>query len=180
MRLFSVSSPDDRERVNKAYTGPCCAKESRYRVTHRLQMPDGRVKHVHERAKPISAPASTAHDGHGAGRHPPACRAKLALERANRDLRLLSVAIPRWCTPRGVRLAHGDLPSVRGAWRLSHGVGGLCHARCSAFRACGPQSGDQDGYLQNLPVTWADEPHGRGRSVRPFARVCRAPSITSK
>ncbi len=39
--------PDDRERVNQAYTNSLKTKEP-YEITHRLLMPDGRIKHVNE------------------------------------------------------------------------------------------------------------------------------------
>jgi diguanylate cyclase (GGDEF)-like protein/PAS domain S-box-containing protein len=39
--------PDDRTAVDRAYT-ESVATRAPYDITHRLQMPDGRVKHVHE------------------------------------------------------------------------------------------------------------------------------------
>jgi PAS domain S-box-containing protein len=40
--------PDDRDTVNKAYMESVARKEP-YEITHRLRMPDGRIKWVHER-----------------------------------------------------------------------------------------------------------------------------------
>ncbi|MHB1140389.1 MAG: EAL domain-containing protein [Sulfuricaulis sp.] len=40
--------PDDRESVNRAYT-ESVKNRVPYDITHRLQMPDGRIKYVHER-----------------------------------------------------------------------------------------------------------------------------------
>ncbi len=40
--------PDDREAVNRAYT-ESVKNRAPYDITHRLQMPDGRIKYVHER-----------------------------------------------------------------------------------------------------------------------------------
>jgi diguanylate cyclase (GGDEF)-like protein/PAS domain S-box-containing protein len=42
--------PDDRDAVNAAYT-TSVREHTRYSITHRLLMPDGRVKHVHERGE---------------------------------------------------------------------------------------------------------------------------------
>jgi PAS domain S-box-containing protein len=39
--------PDDRDAVDEAYTGSLETREP-YQITHRLLLPDGRVKHVHE------------------------------------------------------------------------------------------------------------------------------------
>ena len=45
-----VTHPDDRDGVAQAYTASVQRREP-YRITHRLLMPDGRVKHVHERGE---------------------------------------------------------------------------------------------------------------------------------
>lgn len=42
--------PDDREKVHKAYT-ESLANRSPYEIVHRLRMPDGRIKWVHERCE---------------------------------------------------------------------------------------------------------------------------------
>jgi PAS domain S-box-containing protein len=42
--------PGDRERVNRAYQDSV-AKRTPYDIVHRLLLPDGRVKHVHERCE---------------------------------------------------------------------------------------------------------------------------------
>jgi diguanylate cyclase (GGDEF)-like protein/PAS domain S-box-containing protein len=49
--------PDDRERVNRAYSDSL-AMRTPYEITHRLRMADGRVKWVNERGE-------TQYDGHG-------------------------------------------------------------------------------------------------------------------
>jgi len=53
--FLSAIHPDDRENVNKAYTGSLKYKTS-YDITHRLLMKDGRVKHVHEQCETFFAP----------------------------------------------------------------------------------------------------------------------------
>ena len=44
--------PDDREKVNKAYT-ESLKNKTPYSINHRLQMPDGRIKYVIERCKTL-------------------------------------------------------------------------------------------------------------------------------
>jgi len=46
--FLSVIHPDDRESVNLAYTRSLETRSS-YEITHRLCMPDGRIKWMHER-----------------------------------------------------------------------------------------------------------------------------------
>ncbi len=48
--FLNAIHPDDREAVNAAYAHSLLTRES-YEITHRLLMPDGRVKYVHERAE---------------------------------------------------------------------------------------------------------------------------------
>jgi PAS domain S-box-containing protein/putative nucleotidyltransferase with HDIG domain len=48
--FLNTVHPDDRERVNRAYTGSVKNKTS-YNIEHRLLMPDGSIKWVHERCK---------------------------------------------------------------------------------------------------------------------------------
>ncbi|MDA8130345.1 MAG: PAS domain S-box protein [Elusimicrobia bacterium] len=48
--------PDDREEVNKAYTDSL-KNRTRYNITHRLLMKDGRVKHVNEVCETFYDPA---------------------------------------------------------------------------------------------------------------------------
>jgi PAS domain S-box-containing protein len=46
--FLNVIHPDDREKVNKAYTDSVASRKP-YSIDHRLRMPDGRIKWVHER-----------------------------------------------------------------------------------------------------------------------------------
>lgn len=162
--FLGVIHPDDRERVNKAYTESVLRKESRYRVTHRLQMPDGRVKHVHERGEThFSATGEPLRTMGTVQDVTSSLQGKLALERANRDLRLLSdcnTALVHAEEESGLLTEICRLCVERGGYRMAW-VGYAMHDAVHSVRVVA-QSGDQDGYLQNLPVTWADEPHGRG------------------
>ena len=48
--FLDVIHPDDRERVNTAYTGSL-TKRLPYSIDHRIRMPDGTIKHVKERCE---------------------------------------------------------------------------------------------------------------------------------
>ena len=50
--FLSIVHPDDRAAVDAAYQS-ALATHTPYSITHRLQMADGRVKHVHERCETI-------------------------------------------------------------------------------------------------------------------------------
>ncbi|MEN6586071.1 MAG: PAS domain-containing protein [Sulfuricella sp.] len=54
--FLNTIHPDDRDRVNKAYSDSL-ASHSPYDIVHRLLMPDGRVKFVHERCETFYGPA---------------------------------------------------------------------------------------------------------------------------
>jgi diguanylate cyclase (GGDEF)-like protein/PAS domain S-box-containing protein len=48
--FLNAIHPDDRERVNNAYTGSLATREP-YDIIHRLLFPGGRIKYVHERCQ---------------------------------------------------------------------------------------------------------------------------------
>ena len=161
--FLGVIHPDDRDSVSKTYSESVQRREP-YHITHRLLMPDGRVKHVHERGETHYNAAGQPLRSLGTVQDVTvSLQGKLALERANRDLRLLSdcntalvhaeeehsllAEVCRLCVERGGYLM---------AW-----VGYAVHDAAHSVQVMA-QSGDHDGYLHNLPVTWADEPHGRG------------------
>lgn len=52
--FLAAIHPDDRERVDQAFR-ESVARHRPYAITHRLLMPDGRVKHVHERGETLYA-----------------------------------------------------------------------------------------------------------------------------
>lgn len=162
--FLNIIHPDDREKVNKAYTESVQRKERYYRTTHRLQMSDGRVKHVHERGEThFSATGEPLRTIGTVQDVTSSLQGKLALERANRDLRLLSdcnTALVHAEEESGLLTEICRLCVERGGYRMAW-VGYAVHDAAHSVRIVA-QSGDQDGYLQNLPVTWADEPHGRG------------------
>ena len=127
-------------------------------------MPDGRIKHVHERCETHYSTANQPLRSIGTVQDVTvSVLGKLALERANRDLRLLSdcnTALVRAEEEHALLMEVCRLCVERGGYRMAW-VGYAVHDDVCTVRVAA-QSGDQDGYLQNLPVTWADEPHGRG------------------
>ncbi|MBA3848812.1 MAG: hypothetical protein C0502_02305 [Opitutus sp.] len=56
--FLNAVHPDDHAAVNAAYTGSLRDRRP-YRITHRLLMPDGRVKHVEEQCETDFAPDGT-------------------------------------------------------------------------------------------------------------------------
>jgi len=48
--VIEAMHPDDRDRVVQAYSASL-KQQSSYNVTHRLLMPDGRIKHIHEQCE---------------------------------------------------------------------------------------------------------------------------------
>ncbi|OGB55221.1 MAG: hypothetical protein A3F71_06235 [Burkholderiales bacterium RIFCSPLOWO2_12_FULL_64_33] len=89
--------------------------------------------------------------------------AKLALERANRDLRLLSdcnMALVHAQEEQGLLEEICRLCVERGGYRLAW-VGYALHDEGRTVRLMA-QCGDHDGTLQHLPVSWADVRQGRG------------------
>lgn len=50
--FLALIHPDDRERVNKAYLDSVAYKKP-YSIRHRLLLPDGRIKYVHERCETV-------------------------------------------------------------------------------------------------------------------------------
>ncbi len=155
--------PEDRELVNRSY-GESVNRREPYGVTHRLLMKDGRVKHVHERGETHYSPAGQPLRSIGTVQDVThSLQAKLALERANRDLRLLSdcnMALVHAQEEQGLLMEICRLCVERGGYRMAW-VGYAEHDEVRTVRIVA-QAGDHDGYLQNLPVSWADVQRGRG------------------
>ncbi|WP_119964792.1 bifunctional diguanylate cyclase/phosphodiesterase [Simplicispira lacusdiani] len=156
--------PDDRELVRQGYARSIESKEP-YHLTHRLKMRDGRIKYVHERGETFYDPDSARPlRSIGTVQDITASRMdKLALERANRDLRLLSdcnMALVHAEEEPGLLMEICRLCVERGGYRLAW-VGYALHDEARTVRLMA-QSGDHDGSVQHLPISWADVPRGRG------------------
>jgi len=162
--FLAAIHPDDREQVQKSYDQSVQSKEP-YRLTHRLKMKDGRIKYVHERCETFYDPNSGQPlRSIGTVQDVTASRTdKLALERANRDLRLLSdcnMALVHAEEESGLLAEICRLCVERGGYRLAW-VGYAMHDEARTVRPMA-QQGDSDSALQYLPMTWADVPRGRG------------------
>ena len=155
--------PEDRELVTKAFNDSVRCR-SPYGVTHRLLMLDGRIKHVHERGETHYDTAGQPLRSIGTVQDvTESLKAKLALERANRDLRLLSdcnMALVHAQEEQGLLAEICRLCVERGGYRLAW-VGYAVHDEARTVQLMA-QSGDHDGTVQHLPISWADVPSGRG------------------
>ncbi|MDY0107479.1 MAG: EAL domain-containing protein, partial [Giesbergeria sp.] len=161
--FLGIIHPEDRERVSKAFADSVRRREA-YDITHRLLMPDGRIKHVHERGEthysesgqPLRSIGTVQDVTEG-------WLAKLALERANRDLRLLSdcnMALVHAEEEPGLLAEICRLCVERAGYRLAW-VGYAQRDEAHTVRVVA-QAGDPEGYLQRLSISWADNPQGRG------------------
>lgn len=161
--FLNTIHPDDRELVNTAYTDSV-RSQSPYGVTHRLLMPDGRIKHVHERGETHFDTAGQPLRSIGTVQDVTESRlAKLALERVNRDLRLLSdcnQALVHAQEEQGLLAEICRLCAERGGYRLAW-VAYAVHDEARSVRLMA-QCGDDDGTIQYLPISWADVPRGQG------------------
>jgi diguanylate cyclase (GGDEF)-like protein len=161
--FMAAIHPLDRASVDKAYTDSVINKVP-CEITHRVLLADGQVKYINERHETFC-------DGNGAplrligtAQDITASKlGKLALERANRDLRLLSDC--------NMALVHAEdeLKLLAEICRLSVETGGYLmawvgyteHDEAKTVRAIA-QSGYEDGYLEGLALTWADTALGQG------------------
>jgi PAS domain S-box-containing protein len=62
--FLDVIHPDDRDAVNRAYTDSLATRMP-YEITHRLLMPDGRIKWLHEKCETEFDAAGKALRSHG-------------------------------------------------------------------------------------------------------------------
>lgn len=155
--------PDDRERVNTAYTESVKNKMP-YSLDHRLCMPDGTIKHVQEycetffdnEGNPIRS-VGTVQD------ITEQYLTEQSLKKLNQSLRALSA-----CNEVLVRAEDEtelldkvcriivDISEYRLAW-----VGLVEHDEAKTIRPVS-EAGYDDGYLNTVKLTWADTERGRG------------------
>jgi|GEM_PF-1158574 len=162
--FLAAIHPDDREMVQSSYAQSVQSREP-YRITHRLQMKDGRTKYVHERCETFYDPdTGRPLRSIGTVQDITASRMdKLALERANSDLRLLSdcnMALVHAEEEQSLLVEICRLCVERGGYSMAW-VGYAQHDEGRSVRVMA-KLGDRDETLQNLPISWADGPRGRG------------------
>jgi diguanylate cyclase (GGDEF)-like protein/PAS domain S-box-containing protein len=161
--ILTLIHPEDRERVDRDFQAamrrpmPC-------EIAYRLAYPDGRVKYIHQRCEPLF-------DAHGQatqiiGTMQDVSHSKpteLALQRLNRDLRLLSDC--------NMALVHAqdELTLLNEICRLSVERGGYSLAWVGFAQqdeersvTVAAQSGDRSDYLAQVNISWADTARGRG------------------
>lgn len=161
--FMAAIHPLDRAAVDKAYTDSVSNKVP-CEITHRVLLANEQVKYINERHETFCDLSGTPLRLIGTAQDITASKLdKLALERANRDLRLLSDC--------NMALVHAEdeLKLLAEICRLSVETGGYLmawvgyaeHDEAKTVRAIA-QSGYENGYLEGLALTWADTAHGQG------------------
>jgi PAS domain S-box-containing protein/putative nucleotidyltransferase with HDIG domain len=161
--LLETIHPDDRERVNDSYR-QSLKNKTPYEIVHRLRMTDGRIKYVHTMCE-------THFDDNGNPLHSvgtvqditDSYQTEQALNRTNRALKAISSCnsvlvhannenelLNRMCH---VITQEGE---YRFAWIGMVEENIEKRIRPAAF------AGFEDGYLDNIIVTYDDSEHGRG------------------
>lgn len=168
--FLNAIHPDDRELVNRAYTDSVKSRTP-YNIVHRLLMKNGEVKYVNERCetfydaegKPLRS-IGTVHD------ITESKRAEMSLQRLNRALKTLSSC--------NRELVHGgeETQLLQSMCRVIVEIGGYRMAWAGyvqqdaekSIRSMA-QAGFEEGYLDTVGFTWADNALGQrpaGRAVR--------------
>lgn len=165
--FLNAIHPDDRELVNRAYTDSVQSKTP-YNIVHRLLMKNGEVKYVNERCetfydaegKPLRS-IGTVHD------ITESKRAEMSLQRLNRALKTLSSC--------NRELVHGgeETQLLQSMCRVIVETGGYRMAwagyvQQDAEKSIRPmaQAGFEEGYLDVVRFTWADDERGQGPAGR--------------
>lgn len=161
--FIAAVHPEDRDGVRKGF-GEAMARRRPHASTFRLQMADGRIKYVHERCEMLLDDQGRALRAVGTVQDITESRlGKLALERANRDLRLLSdcnMALVQAEDEHRLLAEICRLCVVNGGYRMAW-VG---YADNDAAKTVRPiaQHGHEAGYLDQIDISWADSANGHG------------------
>ncbi|MDD3763114.1 MAG: PAS domain S-box protein [Nevskiales bacterium] len=161
--FLAAIHPDDREFVDQAYSTSVRTREP-YDITHRLLMPDGRIKYVNERCETFYADDGTPLRSVGTVHDITALKlGEMALQRANRALRTLSA-----CNAALVH-AESETELLDSICRLIVEAGGyrmawVGYAQHDPGRTIKPvaQFGHEAGFLAEAAYSWADDESGRG------------------
>lgn len=161
--FVNVIHPDDRERVNRAYT-ESLENQSAYNIIHRLLMPDGRVKYVREicetrfddSGKPLLS-LGTVQDiteQHIAEQR--LNQTNRALHTLSRGNKVLTLATEETRLLQEMCKVITDEARYRFAW--------IGYAEEDENKSLRPvaYAGYEEGYLEKLKLTWADRERGRG------------------
>ena len=161
--LLALIHPDDRERVDRDFLAALRSRTP-CEIAYRLQYRDGRVKFIHQRCEPLFDEQGQATQIIGTMQDVSHSKqTERALQRLNRDLRLLSDC--------NMALVHAqDEPTLlREICRLSVESGGYNLAWVGFAQqdeersvSVAAECGDRSGYLAQVNISWADTARGRG------------------
>ncbi|HET7833824.1 MAG TPA: PAS domain S-box protein [Gallionella sp.] len=155
--------PDDRNMVNQAYTDSV-KNRTPYDIVHRLLMPDGRIKYVHERCETHYSEAGQPLRSIGTVQDITTQRlAELNLQKSNRALHALSA-----CNGALVR-ATDEAWLLNDICNLLVEIGtyplawvGFAEQDAEKNVRVMARAGAQADYLDHIRVTWSDNPEGQG------------------
>ncbi|MDX9843990.1 MAG: EAL domain-containing protein [Aquabacterium sp.] len=161
--ILTLIHPDDRERVDRDFQAALRSRTP-CEIAYRLQHRDGRVKFIHQRCEPLFDEQGQAPQIIGTMQDVSHSKqTERALQRLNRDLRLLSDC--------NMALVHAqDEPTLlneicrlsveRGGYSLAW-VGFAQQDEERSVRVAA-ECGDRSGYLAQVNISWADTARGRG------------------
>ncbi len=161
--FLAAIHPDDRDSVNQAYTESVKSRTA-YDIDHRLLMPDGRIKYVHERCETQYSDSFVPLRSIGTVQDVTAQRlAELAIRKSNRALHTLSA-----CNGVLVRVSDesqllNDVCRILveiGSYRLAW-VGFAEHDTEKSVRVVA-RAGENTDYLDNVKFSWGDNAEGQG------------------
>lgn len=162
-QFIQAIHPEDRDMVNKAYQESVNSKQP-YQTVHRILLRDDRIKYVQERGETFYDESGKALRSIGTVQDITASKmSELALQRANRNLRLLSDC--------NMALVHADDEQ-----KLLHEICRLCVESGGYMmawvgfplqdegRTVTPvaTSGREQGYLNDIRISWAENEFGKG------------------
>jgi PAS domain S-box-containing protein len=168
--------PDDRDRVNNAYTESVSSRKP-YDIVHRLRMKDGRIKYVNEKCethyaedgKPLRS-VGTVHD------ITERILDEQALRRLNRELRAISNCNQVLMRAEDEQSLLDEICRIicDDAGYLLAWVGYAENDEAKSIRIVS-RAGIDSGYLDQAKLTWAETERGRGPSgtaIRTGKSIC--------
>lgn len=161
--FLNVIHPDDREMVNQAYTDSL-EKHTSYNITHRLLMPDNRVKYVHEicetryddNDQPLLSLGTVQDITEQYLAERRLNQMNRALKTISRGNKVLTHATEEFDLLQKMCEVITDEAMYRFSW--------IGYAEDDAAKTLRPvaHAGHEEGYLQKLNLTWADRKRGQG------------------
>lgn len=173
--ILALIHPDDRERVDREFKA-AMVSHTPCEIAYRLQGPEGRVKFICQRCEALFDPQGKAVRLIGTMQDVSHSKqTERALQRLNRDLRLLSD-----CNTALVH-AQDEATLLRDICRLGVDSGGYTLAWVGFAQqdeersvTVAAQHGALSNYLEEARITWADNARGRGWPRPPSSTCNRA------